>query len=116
MRYRQIEASQQQRKMAEGEWRRAKEEEEEEEEDNDKPSPSPGMGRDEARVIFSGSTDNVGCGCSVVFRSVRRIDYRLYLTLCLRLLFPTLYSTFRVYILGSLPDAGPLSIASQVKQ
>ncbi len=53
-------------------------------------------------------------GFPAVWRSLRRIDYQLYLTLCLRLLFPTLYSTFRVYILGSLPDAGPLSIASQV--
>ncbi len=50
----------------------------------------------------------------LVGASLRRIDYGLYATLCLRLLFPTLYSTFRVYILGSMSDAGALSIASQM--
>ncbi len=60
------------------------------------------------RETRSGSWKNL------VSASVRRIDYKLYATLFLRMLFPTLYSTFRVYILGSMPDASSLSIASQM--
>ena len=51
---------------------------------------------------------------TIIFLSVKRLNFRLYGTLCLFRLFPTLYSTFRVHILGSMPDANSLSIASQM--
>ncbi len=37
-------------------------------------------------------------------------NYGLYLALLTRLVMPTLYTTFRVSILGSLPDAGQLQL------
>ena len=46
--------------------------------------------------------------------SVRRLNFKLYLALVFRLLIPTFYKTFRVAILGSLPDTGSVSIASQM--
>ncbi len=36
--------------------------------------------------------------------SARRLDYKLYLALVFRALLPTVYTTFRVAILGSLPE------------
>ena len=51
---------------------------------------------------------------STVLYSLKRLNYRLYLALIFRLMMPTIYSTFRVAILGTLPDTGPLSIASQM--
>jgi hypothetical protein len=46
--------------------------------------------------------------------SLQRFRFRLYLALILRLLLPTVYMTFRVSLLGTLPDVGQLSIASQM--
>ena len=40
--------------------------------------------------------------------------FSLYFALLVRLFLPTIYQTFRVYILGSLPNAGQLDIASQL--
>ena len=42
-------------------------------------------------------------------------NFKLYLVLLLRLIMPTVYSTFRVSILGSLPDTSALNIASQLQ-
>ena len=52
---------------------------------------------------------------STLRTSFSRFNYRLYLTLICRLLFPTIYVTFRVSLLGSLPDANSLSIAAQMQ-
>ena len=42
-------------------------------------------------------------------------NFKLYLVLLLRLIMPTVYNTFRVNILGSLPDTSALNIASQLQ-
>ena len=44
----------------------------------------------------------------------RNFHYGLYLALFARLAIPTVYQTFRVAILGALPDASQLDIASQM--
>ena len=41
-------------------------------------------------------------------------NYGLYLAFLARLAIPTVYRTFRVSILGALPDASQLEIASQM--
>ena len=41
-------------------------------------------------------------------------NYSLYAALATRLFLPTIYQTFRVSILGSLPDTGQIDIASQL--
>ena len=46
--------------------------------------------------------------------SLSRIEYSLYLTLFLKALLPTIYSTVRVSLLGSLPSDSGVNIASQV--
>lgn len=46
--------------------------------------------------------------------SLLQFNYTLYFTLFTRMLIPTFYTTFRVYILGSLPDTSSVSIASQM--
>jgi hypothetical protein len=51
---------------------------------------------------------------STVKETLLDFNYGLYLALFIRLVMPTVYQTFRVSILGSLPDAGQLSIASQM--
>ena len=43
-----------------------------------------------------------------------RFNYKLYLALFVRMAIPTVYQTFRVSILGTLPDTSPLKIASQM--
>ena len=52
--------------------------------------------------------------CSSVKESFRDFPYGLYLALLIRLGIPTVYQTFRVGILGTLPDASQLDIASQM--
>ncbi len=47
--------------------------------------------------------------------SFGRFNVGLYFTLITRLLFPTAYQTFRVALLGALPDASALSIAAQMQ-
>ena len=51
---------------------------------------------------------------SAVRGSFREFPYGLYLALLIRLAIPTIYQTFRVGILGALPDASQLDIASQM--
>ena len=52
--------------------------------------------------------------CNLVRESFRAFHFGLYLALLARLAFPTVYQTFRVSILGSLPDGNQLNIASQM--
>ena len=47
-------------------------------------------------------------------KSLKNFNYGLYLALLTRLFMPTIYQTFRVSILGSLPDTTQLTIASQM--
>ena len=49
-----------------------------------------------------------------VKKSFVRFKYGLFLALLVRLAIPTLYTTFRVSILGSLPDSNQINIASQM--
>ena len=51
---------------------------------------------------------------SRVTATFREFKYGLYLALLARLAIPTVYQTFRVSILGSLPDTSQLNIASQM--
>ena len=44
----------------------------------------------------------------------RQFKYGLYAALLFRMAIPTVYQTFRVSILGSLPDSSQLNIASQM--
>ena len=46
--------------------------------------------------------------------SLKHFNYGLFLALLVRLIIPTIYQTFRVSILGSLPDASQINIASQM--
>ena len=46
--------------------------------------------------------------------SFKNFNYSLFLALFARLVIPTIYQTFRVSILGSLPDSSQINIASQV--
>ncbi|MET4695286.1 hypothetical protein [Endozoicomonas lisbonensis] len=45
--------------------------------------------------------------------SFQKIDYRLFFVLLLSNFIPVIYSTVRVYFLGSLPDTWGYSIAAQ---
>ena len=44
----------------------------------------------------------------------RQFKYGLYAALLFRMAMPTVYQTFRVSILGSLPDSSQLNVASQM--
>ena len=46
--------------------------------------------------------------------SLKNFNYGLFLALFIRLVIPTIYQTFRVSILGSLPNASQINIASQM--
>ena len=46
--------------------------------------------------------------------SLKNFNYELFLALFIRLVIPTIYQTFRVSILGSLPNASQINIASQM--
>ena len=46
--------------------------------------------------------------------SLKHFNYGLFLALFVRLVIPTIYQTFRVSILGSLPNASQINIASQM--
>ena len=47
--------------------------------------------------------------------SFSRFNWKLYLSLLIRLILPTIYQTFRVSLLGALPDSSSLSIAAQMQ-
>ena len=46
-------------------------------------------------------------------KSLKRIQYGLYITLLLNALLPTIYSTVRISLLGSLPTSSGINVASQ---
>ena len=50
----------------------------------------------------------------VLIESFYQFKYGLYSALFFRLAIPTIYQTFRVSILGSLPDPGQLNVVSQM--
>jgi hypothetical protein len=50
---------------------------------------------------------------SIMKFSLLRIEYSLYLSLLLKPLLPTIYSTIRVSLIGSLPSDSGINIASQ---
>ena len=47
--------------------------------------------------------------------SLKKIDYRLFLALLLFGLIPTLYTTFRIFLIGQLPGEWGFSIAGQLQ-
>lgn len=47
--------------------------------------------------------------------SFKDFNYGLFLALLARFVIPTIYQTFRVSVLGSVPDASQISIASQMQ-
>lgn len=48
-------------------------------------------------------------------KSLKRIDYRMFIALLLFGLIPTLYTTFRIFLIGQLPGEWGFSIASQLQ-
>ncbi len=50
-----------------------------------------------------------------VFNSLKTLNYRMFLALLVFGLIPTLYTTFRIYLIGQLPDAYAFSIAGQLQ-
>lgn len=51
---------------------------------------------------------------AIVFSSISKLNYRLFSVLLISSFIPTLYSTARIYFLGSLPEPWSFSIAAQV--
>lgn len=45
---------------------------------------------------------------------LRALEWKLYFSLLLRALLPSIYSTVRLHLLGSLPSDSGVNIASQV--
>jgi len=50
-----------------------------------------------------------------IFYSLKKIDYRMFLALLLFGLIPTLYTTFRIFLIGQLPGEWGFSIAGQLQ-
>ena len=46
--------------------------------------------------------------------SLKDLNYRLYITVIFTLLVPTLYNTFRIYLIGDIPGVWGFNIASQI--
>ena len=44
---------------------------------------------------------------------LRKINFKLFIVLIIQALIPSIYSTFRIYLLDSYPDASAINIASQ---
>ncbi|WP_300368381.1 hypothetical protein [Brachyspira sp.] len=44
---------------------------------------------------------------------LKQINFKLFIVLIIQALIPSIYSTFRIYILDSYPNANALNIASQ---
>ncbi|ELV04968.1 MATE family Na+-driven efflux transporter, partial [Brachyspira hampsonii] len=44
---------------------------------------------------------------------IKRINFRLFIVLMIQALIPSIYSTFRIYLLDSYPNASGINIASQ---
>ena len=49
-----------------------------------------------------------------VFKSLKNINYKLFLSLLIMGLCPTIYTTIRIFWLGNLPDGYSYSIAGQL--
>jgi Na+-driven multidrug efflux pump len=47
--------------------------------------------------------------------SLQKIDYRMFIALLVFGLIPTLYTTFRIFLIGQLPDSYSFSIAGQLQ-
>ncbi|VEU79900.1 MATE family Na+-driven efflux transporter [Haploplasma axanthum] len=50
-----------------------------------------------------------------VLKSLKTVNYRLWVALLLLLLLPTIYQTVRIYFLGEMPDSWGINIASQLQ-
>ncbi len=50
-----------------------------------------------------------------IIYSLKKIDYRMFLALLLFGLIPTLYTTFRIFLIGQLPGEWSFSIAGQLQ-
>jgi len=48
------------------------------------------------------------------FKSLKVINYRLYFSILVVMLFPTIYKTVRIFFLGDMPDDWGINIASQL--
>jgi Na+-driven multidrug efflux pump len=57
---------------------------------------------------------NEGKNMKIFIKSLKVINYRLYLSIVLMMLFPTVYKTVRIYFLGAMPDDWGINIASQL--
>ena len=49
-----------------------------------------------------------------IIKSLKVINYRLYFSILLMMLFPTAYNTVRIFFLGAMPDDWGFNIASQL--
>jgi len=47
--------------------------------------------------------------------SLSKIDYKMFIALLLFGLIPTLYTTFRIFLIGQLPNEYGFSIAGQLQ-
>ena len=50
-----------------------------------------------------------------ILKSLKRINYRMFTALLLFGLIPTLYTTFRIFLIGQLPGDWGFNIASQLQ-
>ena len=50
-----------------------------------------------------------------IIASLKSINYRLFFSLFIFGLLPTLYTTFRIYLIGQLPETYAFSIAGQLQ-
>lgn len=49
-----------------------------------------------------------------IINSLKTINYRLYFSILIIMLFPTIYKTIRIFFLGDMPDDWGVNIASQL--
>ena len=49
-----------------------------------------------------------------IIKSIRKINYKLFISLLIMGLCPTIYTTIRVFFLGNLPGEWAFSIAGQL--
>lgn len=50
-----------------------------------------------------------------IFQSLKTVNYKLWLAILVTFLMPTIYKTFRIFLLGSYPNSSGLDIASQLQ-
>ena len=46
--------------------------------------------------------------------NLKNLNYRLYVVICFTLMIPTLYNTFRIHLIGDVPNEWGFNIASQI--